>query len=153
MGSMPAKWDAAYAAYKGKINTFARNSYYRIPGYTVKDMEQELAEVLWWCVFDYHPRNGASFNTFFQTSAKNKIASLIRHHSALKRTAELVSLETEELQATIDDIFTTMSPEDVIVSRLTVQEYVVEMGPKAFGKFIKRNGVGSLMKEDDEKAS
>jgi DNA-directed RNA polymerase specialized sigma24 family protein len=128
MGRMPEKWAAAYAAYARKIKTFARNSYRAIPGYSQEDVEQELLEVLWWCTFDYHPNNGATFNTFFQTSARNRIASLIRFANTAKRGSgevQTTSLDIEELRDAIEETFACESVEDAVVRSITVREYVI----------------------------
>lgn len=122
MGRMPAKWAASQAAFAGKITTFARNSYHQVPGFSQEDMEQELLEVLWWCTFDYDPNRGATFNTFVQTSFKNRIGTLIKHANAQKRAAEWVSLDIEAVAAVVEQGNPIMSAEDIGMFRIMLSE-------------------------------
>lgn len=144
MGSMPAKWDATYKQYRAKVHTFARNSYYTIPGFAVEDMEQELLEVLWQCVFDYHPRHGATFNTFFQQSARNKISSLIRACETQKRKADIVSLDDDDIRTAIEEVFTDESPESTVLRRMEIREYVAAEGMSGLRQLLHTEGMSAL---------
>lgn len=124
MGRMPEKWAAAQTAFSHKINTFARNCYRQIPGYSVEDVEQELLEVLWWCTFDYDPHHGATFNTFFQTSAHNRISSLIRYSEAKKRKAEWTSLEDEAVRSEVEALLASNVVEDRAIDRCELQQLI-----------------------------
>lgn len=145
---MPKKWDAAYTDYKKKIHTFARNSFFSVPGFAVEDMEQELLEVLWWCTFDYHPRNGATFNTYFQTAAHNRISTLIRASTTMKRSADVTSLDIDEVRAAIEEIFLDESAESTALRKISIREYVVAEGEPALRMLLKTQGIGAL--EQDE---
>lgn len=122
MGRMPVKWAAAQAAFGNKIKTFARNSFHQVPGFSQEDMEQELLEVLWWCTFDYNPNRGATFNTFVQTSFRNRIGSLIKHANAQKRQAEWVSLDVEAVALAVEHGHPTLSAEDIVMFRIMLRE-------------------------------
>lgn len=124
MARMPEKWAAAQAAFRNKIHTFAVNSYRQIPGYSVEDMEQELMEVLWWCTFDYDPHRGATFNTFFQSSARNRISSLIRYSNAKRRKADWVSLEEEDVRSAVESLLARNVVEDRAIDRCELQSLV-----------------------------
>jgi len=122
------KWELAQAAYAGKVRTFARNSHDSIPGYDQDDVEQELLIVLWECTVAYDPNKGASFNTYFQQSAKNRVISLIRHASTKSRSAVVVSLGIEAVAAAVDECLAITSAEDLALMRITIREYVNEFG-------------------------
>ena len=124
------KWQAAYLQYRGKVRTFARNSYRQIPGHTVEDLEQEILMVLWKCTTNYDPNRGASFNTLFQGSAKNRIISLIRHHSTKGRTGVTISLAEEAVSRAVDEFLASDSAEDRALRIMEVQEIVAEHGMK-----------------------
>lgn len=95
------RFEAAQVEYKSKIKTFARSAYKQLPGHSVEDVEQELLVVLWRCVQNYDPNKGATFNTLFQGSARNRIISLVRFASSQKRFAEVISLDTTALAALV----------------------------------------------------
>jgi RNA polymerase sigma factor (sigma-70 family) len=131
MGEVSAeRWDAAQRAYRGKIRTFARNSVRQLPGYEVADVEQELLVVLWQCVEKYDPNRGASFNTLFQGSARNKIISLIRRYSTQSRKALVMSLDEEAVRTVIEDTLSTSSAEDIALMRILIGEAVTQLGPE-----------------------
>lgn len=145
-GSMPRKWDAAFRAFQAKIKTFARNSYYTVPGFTAADMEQELLEVLWWCVFDYDPGKGATFNTFFQTSARNRISTLKRAATAVKRGSGVDAsyLEEEALVGVSDELHMCESAEATVVRRINIAEYAAEHGSTGLRQLVRTQGTGAL---------
>lgn len=122
------KWEAAQLSYKGKVNTFARNSFRQIPGYTVEDVEQELLVVLYECVIHYDPNRGASFNTYFQGSAKNRIISLIRHFNTKSRKAIVTSLDVDAVAAAVDAHVSVTSAEDRAMRIMELQEVVRDNG-------------------------
>jgi DNA-directed RNA polymerase specialized sigma24 family protein len=127
--SVDDQWAAAQREFGKKVKTFARNSAYAVPGYDEVDMEQELLVVLWECVVNYDPGKGARFNTYFQTSAKNRIVSLIRRFQALSRTAEVASLDVEAVSLAVDEVFAKgYSAEDTALLRMEVREAVATHG-------------------------
>lgn len=136
MGRMPEKWSSAQSAFSAKLKTFARNSYRQVPGFTQDDMEQELMEVLWWCTFDYHPDRGATFNTFVQTSWRNRIGTLIRFSKTQKRDGQTVSLSDEAVAYAVDAVLSerswqaseAQSAEDAALLRIMLEEQVTERG-------------------------
>jgi len=109
-----ARFEASVVEYRGTIRTFARNSVRQLPSMDIEDIEQELLMVLWKCVQNYDPSRGASFNTLFQGSAKNKIIGLIRHYSTKKRNGDylLTSINTDEMSAVIESMHKDGSAED-----------------------------------------
>lgn len=117
------RWEAAQLLYGGKVRTFARNSWRQIPFHEQEDVEQELLVVLYDCVIHYDPNRGASFNTFFQRSAKNKVISLIRHYSTKGRKGVAVSLEEESVAAAVDQFLATHSAEELAMFRMEITEY------------------------------
>lgn len=136
LGTLDNNFALAKKAYEDKIKTFSRNSYYVVPFFTPADMEQELLLVLWNCVFEYHPRNGATFNTFWTQCARNRIVTLSRASLAIKRQSEswldkeifLKELEIENREY-IDDIeylaASSDSAEDVAMRRINmIEEYI-----------------------------
>lgn len=123
----------AQEEYKGKIRTFARNSYYKMPGFTTEDVEQELLVVLWDCVRTYNPDKGAKFNTFFQQSAKNKIVSLIRYFEAKTRVANsmVVTLEDDAVRFAIEEDLGGATAEDIALQRMELQAIYEKHGLEA----------------------
>lgn len=105
-------FEAAYAAFSGKMRTFARNAIHRLPGYDLEDIEQELAMVLARVVRDYDPDKGASFNTVAQQSFQNRIKDLIRKVSTKSRTAIMVYLDDDDVNTVIENYFATASAEE-----------------------------------------
>jgi RNA polymerase sigma factor (sigma-70 family) len=126
------QWHIAQREYGKKVKTFARNSAYAVPGYEEADMEQELLVVLWECVANYDPGQGARFNTYFQTSAKNRIVSLIRRYKTLSRTADVQSLDVEAVSFAVDEVFAKgYSAEDTALLRMEVVDAVAIHGEGA----------------------
>lgn len=115
-------FELAQVAWRGKIHTYAQNSYRTIPALDVDDVEQELLSVLWRCVQTYDPAKGATFNTYAQQGFRNRISDLKRHGNQLKRKADLVSLTDEAVQAAIDERVQVMSAEDAAMLRVRIQE-------------------------------
>lgn len=105
-----------------KLKTYARNSFFHIPDFTVEDMEQELLTVLYTAVQLYDPTRGRTFDTFLQMLWRNKIGSLRRATSAIKRTAELVSLDVEAVQVALDARKSVPSAEDEVMARESLRE-------------------------------
>ncbi len=141
MTDFQARWEAAQIEYRSRVRTFARNSYYRMPSFSAEDVEQELLVVLWECVVHYDPSNGAKFNTYFQTCAKRRIITLIRHFDAIKRKAELVSLTREEVKLAVDMFISEQSAEQRALDRMQIQEYVSVHGIDALMKPRRRKRV------------
>ena len=115
-------FELAQVAWKGKIRTYARNSFHGIPGFDADDVEQELLSVLWKCVQTYDPIKGATFNTYAQQSFRNRISDLKRSANQLKRKADLVSLDEESVQIAVDERIQVMSAEDAAMLRVRLQE-------------------------------
>lgn len=130
--SFEEKWGLAQARYKGTIRTFARNCVRQLPGFELADVEQELLVVLWRCVNNYDPDKGASFNTLFQGSARNRIISLIRTANTKGRQGISVSLSDEAVSAAVDDIMNELGTEERCMLRDELREYVSEVGAEAF---------------------
>lgn len=128
---MDARWSATYDQYKGKVRTFARNSYQQMPGYSIEDVEQELLVVLWECVRHYDPNKGASFNTYFQGSARNRVITLVRHFSTKSRKAVVTSLDVEAVASAVDQCFAQDSAETTAERRAELQAAVAEYGEAA----------------------
>lgn len=130
MKQSPALFDQnfalAYAAFKKKINTFARNSSYAIEGYDVADVEQELCMILAKCVRDYDPDRGASFNTLVQGSFKRRIADLIRKMNTQSRKTTLVYLDEDEVRMAVEGVFRAASAEDEAMARYVIGRIPVE---------------------------
>lgn len=118
----------ALQRYRKVIKTYARNSYFVVPGYNADDMEQELLAVLWFVVQTYDPTKGAFFNSYMQQCFRNKIGSLRRETQAQKRTAEVVSLDVEAVQHAIDSRRTLPSAEETALLREECRESY-EQGP------------------------
>jgi DNA-directed RNA polymerase specialized sigma24 family protein len=133
------KWEVASTLYGGKVKTFARNSFRQIPDHEQNDVEQELLVVLWECVVHYDPNKGASFNTYFQQSAKNRVISLIRHYQTKGRTATLVSLTDEAVEAAVSEMLATTSAEELALMRMTIREFVLEHGEEALSRDRRRS--------------
>lgn len=125
--SFEERWAAAQARYNSTIRTFARNSVSQLPGFSLEDIEQELLVILWKCVMNYDPNRGASFNTLFQGSARNRVIALIRTASTKSRSGINVSLDTEAIAAVVEAM-STESTEDRMLARLELQEYISEHG-------------------------
>lgn len=146
MGRMPEKWEAAQKSFGKKLKTFARNSYSQIPGMSQEDMEQELLETLWWCTFDYNPNGGATFNTFVQTSWRNRIGTLKRSASTQKRACVTVSLDEASVAFAVDAILAdrswassdSQSAEDTALLRIMIREQVAERGVGAIVGYGRR---------------
>lgn len=128
--SLEQKWEAAQREYAGKIRTFARNSYYKMPGFDVSDVEQELLVVLWECVMNYDPTKGAKFNTYFQQSAKNRIITLIRYFAAKRRTAPvgITTLDDEAIRDAVEETVYQKDLQETVLDRLLLEELVAEHG-------------------------
>lgn len=126
------KWEAAQLMYGRKVKTFARNSFRQIPYHDQCDMEQEMLIVLWECVRAYDPNKGASFNTFFQQCAKNRITSLIRHYSTKSRAAVVTSLSDEAVAAVVEEYLTPLTAEDQALLRMELREIVALHGEGVF---------------------
>lgn len=123
------QWELAQREFGKKVQTFARNSAYAVPGYDEADMEQELLVVLWECVQNYDPGKGARFNTYFQTSAKNRIVSLIRRFQARSRIADVSSLDVEAVALAVDEVFAKgYSAEDTALLRMEIVDAVDRYG-------------------------
>lgn len=117
-----SNFEQAQIAYRGTINTFARNSVFRLPGFAIEDVEQELLFVLWQCVQKYDPNKGASFNTLFQGSAKNKIISLIRAADTQKRKSVWVNLDDDAVRFEVERLLHQGSAEDSVLALLEIEE-------------------------------
>lgn len=126
--TLEKKWTLAQREYAGKIRTFARNSYYKLPGHDVEDVEQELLVVLWECVMNYDPTKGAKFNTYFQQSAKNRIITLIRFAEAKRRTATVTTLDDDAVRAVAEETCYQRDLQDTVLDRLQLEELVKEHG-------------------------
>jgi RNA polymerase sigma factor (sigma-70 family) len=129
--SFEEKWQLAYRRYKGTIRTFARSFYGQITGYATEDIEQELMEVLWRCVENYNPDRGASFNTLFQGSARNRCITLVRTSNTKSRTGINVPLDDEAVALAVDEMFQEQSTEERCMIRQDIRELVVEYGVDA----------------------
>lgn len=105
-----------------KITTFARNSFFHVPGFSVEDMEQELLQVLWLAVQSYDPVKGSTFNSFAQQCFRNRIGSLRREVTSQKRSAEIVSLDVEAVQTALEARRSLPSAEDRVMDRETLRE-------------------------------
>jgi RNA polymerase sigma factor (sigma-70 family) len=137
------KWEHAQRSYGGKVRTFARNAYGRIRGYDEHDIEQELLVELWRCVLNYDPdKGGASFNTYFQRSAKNRIITLIRHSNTKSRSAINVSTADEAVLAQVDAIIAMPGAEFQALNRMQIAELVDEYGEEVldgtFARLLRR---------------
>lgn len=126
------RWELAQRRYGGTIHTFARNCVNQLPGYEIADIEQELLVILWKAVLNYDPNKGASFNTLFQGSARNRCISLIRTASTKSRTGIVNSLDVEAVGAAVDELFAEQSTEDRCLDRMELQDYVSQHGVDVF---------------------
>lgn len=117
-----SNFEKAQLAYRGTIRTFARNSTYQLPGFDLDDIESELLVVLWRCVLNYDPNKGASFNTLFQGSARNRIIGLIRKAETIKRKAIWINLDDEAVRAAVDERLQVGSAEDSALAMIEIKE-------------------------------
>lgn len=115
-------FEQAQVAYRGTIRTFAYNCVHQLPGFAIEDIEQELLFVLWKCVQNYDPNKGASFNTLFQGSARNKVISLVRAAGTQKRKALWVNLDDDAVRAAVDGILFQGSAEDSALALIEIRE-------------------------------
>jgi len=133
--SFEEKWELAQRRYKGTIRTFARNCVHQLPNMDMEDIEQELLVVLWKAVLNYDPDKGASFNTLFQGSARNRCISLIRTASTKSRTGISVSLDEEAVAAAVEEAFGRRlggaDAEREALACMELSEYLSEHGPDA----------------------
>jgi DNA-directed RNA polymerase specialized sigma24 family protein len=118
--------------YGRKVKTFARNSYYLCPGWDPADMEQELLMVLWNTSQNFDPSRGCKFNTLFQRNAVNRIISLKRHYNTQSRKADLVSLDVEAVQGTVEEFLTTCDAETRALAAMEVKAYVAVHGEEGW---------------------
>lgn len=127
------KFALALEQFGRKIRTFARNSFYKLPGYDVSDVEQELRVVLWDCVQTYNPDKGATFNTYFQQCAHNKIASLIRFAQAKTRVANTmtITLEDDAVRYVVENQTAQMDSGEIALMRMQLQDIAEEHGIEA----------------------
>jgi DNA-directed RNA polymerase specialized sigma24 family protein len=119
-----SNFELAQIAYNKKIKTFASNSNcWAIPGYQEEDIEAEITEVLWQCVKQYNPDNGARFNSYFWQSAKNRLISINRFHSRQKRCAEVTFLSEDVLERIMNDLpgNCEFSAEDFALANMEVE--------------------------------
>lgn len=112
--TLDERFNAALERYERTIYTFARNCVYKLPGFDVDDVAQELRVVLWKSVKGYDPNKGATFNTLFQGNAKRHIISLIRAAETQKRSERenVVQLDPEAFTVATEQIATEASAED-----------------------------------------
>lgn len=106
------RFEAAQVSYKRTIRTFARNCVHQLPDMDIEDIEQELLVILWKACVNYDPDRGASFNTLFQGSARNRVISLVRHYNTKGRKGLVVSLSDEDIAAAVADLHADGSAED-----------------------------------------
>lgn len=118
------RWEYAEPAYRSRIRTAARKNTYVIPWYTQEDVEQELQVVLWESCSIYDPEQGSSFNTFFWMRANQHVGRMVRYASANRRSAEVITLDPEELTEALQQSLSGVSPsaEEVWFMRLDIQE-------------------------------
>lgn len=139
--SFEEKWALAQVRYKGTIRTFARSFNSQIRNMDQEDIEQELLVVLWKCVLNYDPSKGASFNTLFQGSAKNKCISLVRTANTKSRKGVNVSLADEDIERAVDDYFqdlpTNGSAEDRALAQAELRQAMID-NPRALAMGAKR---------------
>lgn len=128
MQQAATNFEQAQIKYGGKVRTFARNSYRQIPDHEVEDVIQELTVVLWECAVKYDPNRGATFNTYFQQSAKNRIISLMRRSRTKGRTGSTVSLDVEAVAWAVDEYLSDPSAESVALMRMDIREAVAAGG-------------------------
>lgn len=138
-----SRFEAAQVAYQKKIRTIAHWNFQKGPGFARQDLEQELLVVLWRCVQNYDPNIGASFNTLFTGSARNRIVSLIRHATTQKRVAVLTSLEEEGIQLAIDRVLNEPSAEDTALLHMRIKGMQAKGGSKIRGDKPSRTGRGA----------
>jgi DNA-directed RNA polymerase specialized sigma subunit len=116
-----ANFERARVAMRTKIKTFARNSFFHVPGFTEEDMEQELLLVLLAAVKAYDPA-ASTFNNFAQQCFRYKIGSLRREAGAQKRAAEIVSIDVEAVQIALDARRSDSSAEEWALAREVLRE-------------------------------
>lgn len=129
--SFEERWQLAQARYQGTIRTFARNCVNQLPGFDLVDVEQELMVILWKCVENYDPNKGASFNTLFQGSARNRCISLIRTASTKSRSGITVSLDVEAVAMAVEEMLMEASVEERVMVREDIREMVATWGSDA----------------------
>lgn len=127
------RWRLAQERYRGTIRTFARNSYYKMPSFDQEDVEQELMVVLYECVMKYDPDKGATFNTYFQQSARNKVISLIRYFEAKTRVANqgVLDLDDDAVRFAVERAQRGVTSEDIALQRMELQKIYDEQGLEA----------------------
>lgn len=134
MSTLPTRVEEHYIKaqlqYRSVIRTFSRNCYYKLPGFDIEDVEQELLVVLWECVKNYDPTKGAKFNTFLQRSLKNRVVSLIRHAESQKRSANsrTVTLDDGAVRWAVERAQAGTTAEDIAVQRIELQKIAREKG-------------------------
>lgn len=117
-----SNFEQAQIAYRGTIRTFAYNCVHQLPGFDIDDVESELLIILWKCVQNYDPNKGASFNTLFQGSARNRVISMVRAAQTQKRKALWVNLDDEAVRAAVDGLLFQGSAEDSALALMEIQE-------------------------------
>lgn len=122
------KWEVTQLLYGRKCKTFAKNCFYKLPGFEVEDVEQEMLVVLWRCVRNYDPNKGSSFNTFFQQCAKFRVRDLLRQAGTKGRKADVTYLDEEALQLQIESCLSVESAEVTMLQRAEIQSFVLEYG-------------------------
>lgn len=124
------RWQLAQERHLGTIKTFARNSYYKMPSFDREDVEQELLVVLYECVVNYDPDKGATFNTYFQQSARNKVISLIRYFEAKTRVAnaQTMDLDDDAVRFAVEKAQRGVTSEDIALQRMELQKVYDEQG-------------------------
>lgn len=123
-----SRFEAAQVAYAKKISTFAYFNHTKIAGFSQEDLQQEMLIVLWHCVAAYDPDKGATFNTLFTGSARNRLVSLIRQATAQRRSAVMTSLEADGVQKAIDELLSTASAEEQALLQMRIKEHMLEKG-------------------------
>lgn len=110
--------------YKRRIRKMAWESKDLLPSTEVCDLEQELLEVLWLCCNAYDPDRGATFSTFFETSARRRLTDLHRTASRKKRVGDYsrVWLEDQSLRYAIESVRLEESAEEFALAEMHVIE-------------------------------
>ena len=134
------KWEHAQRLYGGKVKTFARNARGQVRGFDEDDLVQELLVVLYESVLYYDPDyGGASFNTFFQRNAKNRVITLIRFGSTKGRTAIVQSMTDDVVLAEMDLAVAEPAADEQALLRIEIQGFVDKYGPEVLdGRFAKQ---------------
>jgi DNA-directed RNA polymerase specialized sigma subunit len=101
------RFDLAHHRYAGTVKTFSHNDLWKLHDnmWDYEDLEQELMITLWSCVNTYNPDKGAAFNGYFQQACKHRIITIARYAAALRRKAEVISIQGSDIQAILDDLF------------------------------------------------